>query len=86
VPSGDWREHSNVGGFAVILVHSAGHAVQAERVLVRAGLQVKLIPTPRQLSSDCGAALRIPAADRQSSQEVLLEAGVDIDRVEVLTE
>ncbi len=75
-----------MGEFAVILVHTTSHAVQAERVLVRAGLHVKLIPTPRQLSSDCGAALRIPAADRQSSQEALLEAGVAIDRVEVLTE
>ncbi len=75
-----------MGEFAVILVHTTSHAVQAERVLVLAGLHVKLIPTPRHLSSDCGAALRISAADRQSSQEALLEAGVAIDRVEVLTE
>jgi hypothetical protein len=70
--------------FAVILVHSTGHAIQAERVLKRAGLAVKLIPTPRHLSSDCGSAVRIPAADRERGEQALGEAGVLIDRIEAL--
>ena len=32
--------------------------MQAEAVLSRAKLTAKLIPTPRELSSDCGLSLR----------------------------
>jgi hypothetical protein len=72
--------------FAVILVHSTSHAIQAERVLKRARLSAKLIPTPRHLSSDCGSAVRIKAGDRAWGEQVLSEAGVPIDRIETLDE
>ena len=68
--------------FAVILVHSTSHAVYAERVLGQAGLAVKLVPTPRHLSSDCGSAVRIASADRNRAEALLAESGVPIDRVE----
>ena len=70
--------------FGVILVHSTSHAIHAERVLKRAGLSAKLIPTPRHLSSDCGSAIRIDAADHAVSAQALSEAGVLIDRIEAL--
>jgi hypothetical protein len=70
--------------FAVILVHSTSHAIQAERVLKRAKLKAKLIPTPRQLSSDCGSAVRIQADERVRAEQVLAETGVPIDRIEPL--
>ena len=75
-----------MSAFAVILVHSTSHAIQAERLLKRAGLAVKLIPTPRHLSSDCGSAVRIGAEDQQRCEEVLAQAGVPLDRVELLDE
>ena len=71
---------------AVILVYSTSHAIQAERVLTRAGLPAKLIPTPRKLSSDCGSAIRIAAADQEASTAALERAGVPIDHVELLHE
>lgn len=72
--------------FAVILVHSTSHAIQAERVLKRASLPAKLIPTPRHLSSDCGSAVRIRVGDQPRSEQVLNEARVPIDRIEPLDE
>ena len=68
--------------FAVILVHSTSHAVYAERVLGQAGLVVKLVPTPRHLSSDCGSAVRIVGVDKDRAESVLAESRVPIDRVE----
>ena len=44
--------------YGVVLFHNSSSAMQAEAVLVRAKLAVKLIPTPRELSSDCGISLR----------------------------
>jgi hypothetical protein len=70
-----------MGEYAVILVHSTSHAVFGERVLKRAGLEVKLIPTPRHLSSDCGSALRIADAARAAAEAALTAAGVPYDRV-----
>jgi hypothetical protein len=49
--------------FSVVLFHSTAHAIRAEKVLNGAGFKIKLIPTPRQLSSDCGMALRFDRAD-----------------------
>ena len=75
-----------MGCFAVILVHSTSHASHAERVLKQAGLKVKLIPTPRHLSSDCGSAVRIAAEDRARSERLLAETRVSIDRIQPLDE
>lgn len=72
--------------FAVILLHSTTHAIQAERVLKRAGLAAKLVPTPRHLSSDCGSAVRIGAADQAACHEALAKASVPLDRIEPLNE
>jgi hypothetical protein len=47
-----------MAAYGVVLFHSTAHAIRAEKVLKRAGFKIKMIPTPRQLSSDCGMALR----------------------------
>lgn len=75
-----------MSAYVVILVHTTSHAIQAERVLKQAGAAVKLVPTPRDLSSDCGSALRIAAAEREMCVRALADAGVPIDRVECLDE
>jgi len=70
--------------FAVILVHSTSHAFHAERVLKRAGVGVRLIPTPRHLSSDCGSALRIDPAQQAECECLLADSNIAIDRIELL--
>jgi hypothetical protein len=49
----------------VVLFHSTAHAIRAEKVLLGVGLSIKMIPTPRKLSSDCGMALRFDRKDEQ---------------------
>jgi hypothetical protein len=71
--------------YAVVLFHSTQGAIKAERVLVRAGLAAKLIPTPRQLSSDCGTALRSPWADVDAVITALRAAQVEYDSVHKVT-
>ena len=67
--------------YAVILFHSTQGAIKAERVLVRAGLQSKLIPTPRQLSSDCGTALRCAWVDVEAVIAALQAGHVEYESV-----
>ncbi len=64
--------------FGVVLFHTTSAALRAEKVAQQAGLPVKLIPTPREFSSDCGMALRFVWADADRMRQAL-EAG----RVEV---
>ncbi len=62
----------------VVLFHTTSAAMRAEKVLVRAGLQVKLIPTPRQFSSDCGIALRFEWESVEEVGRLLGERRVEV--------
>ena len=70
--------------YGVVLVPSTSQAIRGEKVLLRAGLQVKLIPTPRQLSSDCGTALRFDWAQREEVEEQLNLSGLTVYRIAAL--
>jgi len=61
----------------VVLFHTTTSALRAEKILQKAGLTVKLIPTPRELSSDCGIALRFELPDRAEVEQRLAGAGVE---------
>jgi len=63
--------------YGVVLFYTSSSAMRAEKVLGQAGLAVKLIPTPRELSSDCGIALRFDAVQHQKVDELLARARVE---------
>jgi hypothetical protein len=67
--------------YGVVLVPSVSHALRAESLVRGAGIVCKLIPTPRQLSSDCGTALRIPWSDRDQVEATLRAANLDYEGV-----
>lgn len=67
--------------YTVLLVPSTGHAIRAEKVLNAAGLECKLIPVPRHLSSDCGICVRIRRQDREAAVRALEAAGVTLEGV-----
>jgi hypothetical protein len=60
---------------------SSFHAIRAEAVLSRGGLAVKLTPGPRELSPNCGVALRFHLAERDLALALLSEKRVRIDSV-----
>ena len=60
------------GQYAVILVHSTSHAVRVEKLLQAGGIASKMIPVPRQISSDCGACLRILRQDVEAEPPTVL--------------
>ncbi len=67
-----------MNSYGVVLFHTSSSAMQAEAVLVRAKLPVKMIPTPRDLSSDCGIALRFDWCQNEQVQALLNKARVEI--------
>ena len=67
--------------YSVVLFHSTAHAISAEKVLEGAGFQIKMIPTPRQLSSDCGMALRFDRMEEEPVAATLGESRVPINGI-----
>ncbi len=67
----------------VVLFHTSSAALRAEKVLLRSGLQVKLIPTPREFSSDCGIALRFNWSDHEQVLIRLASARVDHSSIHI---
>jgi hypothetical protein len=61
----------NGGPWEVALFRSVHHALLAEKLLKEAGIPCKLIPIPRNLSSDCGVCLRFDAPFRPWVEEAL---------------
>jgi hypothetical protein len=68
-----------VSGYGVVLFFTTSAAMRGEKVAKKAGLGVKLIPTPRQLSSDCGIALRFAWADADDVRRCLDGNSVEND-------
>jgi hypothetical protein len=58
--------------------------MKAEKVLEKAGLEIKLIPTPRQFSSDCGISLRFRWDDFNEVKSLLFSANVEINSIHQL--
>jgi hypothetical protein len=65
----------------VVLFASTHFALRAEKLAKENGLSVKLIPVPRQLSSDCGVCLRFSWEQKNRIEEVLAQAGVPVESV-----
>jgi len=59
--------------FVVVLVENSSLAIKAKKVLVENGIDAKLIPTPRSVSSDCGSAVRIREKDWADAKKALDE-------------
>jgi hypothetical protein len=71
----------NINIFGVILFHTNSSALRAEKILLKGGLTVKLIPTPREFSSDCGVALRFVWSDEPQVRAFLNAANVEISSI-----
>ena len=67
--------------YGVVLFHTTSAVMRAEKMLVKGGYSIKLIPTPRQFSSDCGIALRFDWKQGEQVKTMLDEARVEFDTI-----
>lgn len=82
-----WRKTADVFGnrhCRVFLFHGSHWAIRAETYARKAGFTVKLIPIPREMSSDCGVCLRHLAEDTEKLLELFSSQGIVFDRIEDL--
>lgn len=67
--------------YGVVLFYTTSSVMKAEKMLLKQDLEVKLIPVPRELSSDCGIALRFNWDDMERVTSILASANVETDSV-----
>lgn len=60
----------------IAVFHSIHRVMKAEKILKGAGVQILLIPAPRQISSDCGLALRYTPEDAEEVKDLLASQGL----------
>ncbi len=60
----------------IAVFHSIHRVMKAEKILKGAGVPILLIPAPREISSDCGLALRYTPDDAERIQDLLFGQGL----------
>jgi hypothetical protein len=68
----------------VAVFYTTSSVMRAESLVTKAGYSTKLIPTPREFSSDCGVALRFDWADYEQVKLMLDAAHLDLDGIHQL--
>jgi hypothetical protein len=69
----------------LITFFASHHAIRADKVLSEAGFATRLIPGPKDLSPNCGTALRIELARADDALVVLADKHVRVDEVHPFT-
>ena len=69
--------------YSVMLFKSVSYALKAEKILKKESLPHKLIPVPKQISSDCGICLRFEPAIQSEIEAALLNK-VDVEEIREL--
>jgi hypothetical protein len=67
-----------MGDYGVVLFHTTSAAFAAEKTFAKAAVDCALIPVPREISSDCGVALRFDWSQAANAARILEEAGVEV--------
>ena len=55
----------------VAIFHSVHKVMKAEKILKKEKIEMLLIPVPRQLTSDCGLAIRYAENEREQIEAIL---------------
>lgn len=57
--------------YSVVLFHSVSAVLLAEKIFKKEGIDYKIIPVPRHLSSDCGVCIRFFSQHESRIREAL---------------
>ena len=61
----------------LVMFEAVHQAIRAEQRLLKAGIRVELLPTPREISASCGQSLSFPADAREALLEILEQEKIE---------
>ncbi len=65
----------------IVLFHTIHDLFRLEAELKKRGVATRAIPTPRELSSDCGSALAFDPAHAQAVREAAAALALETERI-----
>ena len=65
----------------LVTFYASHHAMRAEKVLLRRGLSVAVVPGPREISPNCGVALQFEYRQVDLVRDLLTEKKVRIEAI-----
>lgn len=65
-----------------MIFKSMTHVLAAERAARKSGISCRMVPIPRNLSTDCGMCISVKAENGQAFLSVVEEKGLTPERVE----
>ena len=68
--------------YSVILFHSNNHSIGMSNILKKNGIEHKMIPIPRHLSSDCGYCIRFENSKIDNVITLIETNSIEFDRIE----
>ena len=71
--------------YSVMLFKAVSYVLKAEKILKKEGLPHKLIPVPKNISSDCGICLRFEPSIQNKIEAALLNK-VEIEEIRELAD
>jgi hypothetical protein len=67
--------------YGVILFHTTSSVMRTEKLLLKARFKIKLVPTPREFSSDCGISIRFEWDQLEPTKLLLEEERVEFEAI-----
>lgn len=60
-------------------------AISFEKNCRKAGLAVKIVPVPRELSTSCGLACRFPCTELENIKMICAEGNIDVSEYHTIS-
>jgi hypothetical protein len=67
-----------VSASGVALFRTSSAVMRAEKLITKGGVTVRLIPTPREFSNDCGMAVRFDLRDEAAVRALLQQSNLEV--------
>ena len=68
----------NLESNTIILLHATSHAMRAEKILMNAVIECRIVPVPKNLSSDCGVCVRVRTSDLEKALQALEDEVLEV--------
>lgn len=64
--------------FYVVSFDSTHHAIKAEKLFKENNLNIKMMPTPREITASCGLSIRFEVEDLEAVESIIIKDELSI--------
>ena len=64
--------------FYVVSFDSTHHAIRAEKLFKESNLNVRMMPTPREITASCGLSIRFEESNLEEVEEIIAKEDLNV--------